>query len=65
METFYVLVKYFGTSNSKKQFGLFKVEARNSEAAWEMVVEGDYATNNSQEWLLTEQELKELKITLN
>ncbi len=64
MKTFYVLVRDFGTSNSKKQFGLFKVEARNSEAAWEMV-EGVYATNNSQEWLLTEQELKELKITLN
>lgn len=64
MKTFYVLVRDFGTSNSKKQFGLFKVEARNSEAAWEMV-EGVYTTNNSQEWLLTEQELKELKITLN
>jgi hypothetical protein len=57
---FYVLQRDFFCDYN---FSLYEIKAKNGERAWEKVEE-QIASNNTQEWLLTEKGLEELKKTL-
>ena len=56
---FFVLSRDFRDGS----FELFNFEAEDEDLAWENV-EATISTNNSQEWLMTEAELKNLKEVL-
>jgi hypothetical protein len=59
-QKFIVLSRDF-YSTPKKQFSLYDdVYAESQEEAWE-IVEEEIATNNSQDWLMTEEEFEILK----
>jgi len=60
MEQYYVLQRFPGY---KKPFEFFKLKAKNVEKAWEEIEE-TISHNVSIEWLLTKEELKQLKKTL-
>jgi hypothetical protein len=51
------------SAKPEEQFSLHSIEAEDTDEAWE-IAEGEIATNNSQEWLLTENELSALKLVL-
>lgn len=63
MEKFYVLHRDFMSAKPKEQFALKIIKAEDSEVAY-LEIEENIATNNSQEWLLTQAEFKELKKVL-
>jgi len=64
MAKFYVLQRDFMSAKPNKQFAIETIIAKDSEEAWE-IIEGDIATNNSQEWLLTKCELNALRRLLS
>ena len=65
MKKYWILQRLFESSKPKEQFFLWVTRAENIDEAWENT-EQEIATNNSQEWLLTKEELKELqKVLLN
>jgi len=58
-EMFYCLQRKFNCADPEKQFELFAVVAVDTEDAWNMIEEST-AIDNSQKWLLTEEELSTL-----
>lgn len=60
MSKFYCLQRDFQAKKPEEQFSLHDVRAVDQEDAWE-VIEEQFSSNNSQEWLMTEGELKALE----
>lgn len=62
MEKFTILQRYFDTTDPKKQFRCTTAEYEDRGKAEDLLEE--MATNYSQEWLMSEDELEQLKIVL-
>lgn len=59
LQEFVVLQRWFDSCDIKQKYDMYDIEAKDEQDAWEQVNE-EIAGNNSQEWLMTKEEVEYL-----